>query len=224
MLRSGSALRVAALGLLAGLPACLPAALFARHDPFAANRTQVRTMPSGWRNLAILPFGGDPAFRRPAEEQVALELRAATPLGLMRPYAAHRWFLAQGGPTEAEAVVVLAGRWSDAAAEGREVPADEVLALAGRLGVDALLLGASGAGGWWTQLALFDGATGAPVAAVRRGGSNWAADDGPVGRSEDATRRALVDMARALRTPAGEVPALLGPAAPTEGEPAWPTN
>lgn len=197
------------LVVLLGLAACIPDSVLRGTNPYAHEETLASPVPAGWRALAILPFGGDAAFRRPAEELAGLRLRDATTLGLKRPYAIRRWLVEQDGPDGAEAALQAASRWSAEAVERRALPADEVRALAARLQVDAVVVGAIAVGGRSIDLALVDGATSAPVAAVRRGGSDWAADLGPASRSADATTRALDALAVALRTPAGAVPAIL---------------
>lgn len=197
------------------MTACIPRSVLRGGDPYASDHAMAGWMPAGWRTVAILPFGGDAALRRPLEELAWARLRSATSLELRSPYQVRRAVLARDGAAGAEALVQAAAAWSSDALAASGPPAEEVRALAARLGVDALLIGAAAERG--TDLALLDGATGATVAAVRRGGSNWAAARGPAERAADGAARALTAMAIALRTPPGRVAELHAPAAPEGG-------
>lgn len=168
-------------------------------DPALADRVQTGAPSPAWRRVAVLPFGGDPAHRRPAEELVAVELRRRTPLQVASPFPTQRALLARGPGGVAED----AERWALAYLEAPvgAVPREELRGIARVLAADALVLGRIAPFGLSADLVVVDGASGDAVAAVRRAGGARAAELGLHDLAMDSTARALEDVVRVLRGP-----------------------
>jgi hypothetical protein len=183
--------------------------------PETLDRVTTRTPPAGWRSLAVLPFGGDPAHRRPAEELVAMRLRRAGPVSVVAPFAIRSAF--PGGGLDAGRAIQDADRWATAYlhAPGEEQPRRELRDLARKLGVDALVVGRVQPGGAMADLVLVDGSTGEAIAAVKRAGDASAASRGIHELAMNATGRAAEDLVTVLQ---GRTPTLRRPHAPTASE------
>jgi hypothetical protein len=187
----------ALLGVLAALAGCVrPASGLVRgirtEDPLVVDRVEVKGPARAWRRLAVLPFDGAAAHRRPAEELAAVTLRAELRRDVLGPFAAAR--------AAAE----------ETASRAPAAPLDPAMAraLAARLGVDALVLGTVEPGGAVARLVLVDAATGEPCASIRRAGAWRAALRGRHELAMASTRRALEDLVAVLRTPAGTIPSV----------------
>lgn len=203
--------------LAAGLAACAAVPPGIRTaDPVATDRVVVRALPPGWKRVAVLPFAGDPAHRRPAEELVAVSLQRSTHAVVVPPFAIQRWF--RWSAEQSEAALADVERWARAYLDPPEagVPHEETRAVARRIGADALVIGRVEPGGGAADLVLVDGVTGEGVAALRRAGSRWAAERGVHELAMSSTERALADLVTVLGTPAGQVPHV----APPERRPA----
>jgi hypothetical protein len=201
VLRPGLAAIAAVLCACAMVPPGIRAA-----DPSATDRAAVRAPPPGWKRVAVLPFAGDPAHRRPAEELVAVTLQRSTHLALVPPYAVQQWF--RWSPDQAAAALPDVDRWVQAYLEppGAGVPRDELRALATRVAAEAIVIGRVSPGGAAADLVLVDAATGEAVAALRRAGSARAAQSGVHELAMSSTERALQDLVAVLQTPPGRVP------------------
>jgi hypothetical protein len=192
--------------LVAALSSCAPVVPgITTSSPYSTDQTAVRAPPSGWERIAVVPFGGAAAHRRPAEELVAVKLAAAVPLALVPPFRVERACRLRDDVSVAPAAVE---RWVQAAlgAEGQAVPRDELRALAAALAADALVLGRVEPGGAFADVVLVEGASGEPVAAVRRAGSPWAAQRGVHELAMSSTARALADLVEVLLTAPGKEP------------------
>jgi hypothetical protein len=130
------------LALAAALSACAAVPPGIRtEDPETADRVDVRALPLGWRRVAVVPFGGDAAHRRPAEELVSLELARSTRFGILRPYAFQQWHRRVSG--DAAALAASVDRWMGAylpeeATDAPELPHQDLRAIANAAGADAL--------------------------------------------------------------------------------------
>lgn len=192
--------------LVAALSSCAPVVPgITTSSPHSTDQVAVRAPPPGWKRIAVVPFGGAAAHRRPAEELVAVRLHAAVPLGLVPPFHVERSCRGRDDVSVAAADVE---RWVRAALEPGQEPAprDGLRALAAVLGVDALVLGRVEEGGASADVVLVEGASGEPVAAVRRAGSAWAALRGVHELAMSSTARALADLVEVLRTAPGKEP------------------
>jgi len=175
-------------------------------DPALADCVQTGAPSPAWRRVAVLPFGGDPAHRRPAEELVAVELRRRTPLQVASPFPTQRALLARGPGGVAED----AERWALAYLEAPvgAVPREELRGIARVLAADALVLGRIAPFGLSADLVVVDGASGDAVAAVRRAGGARAAELGLHDLAMDSTARASRTSSGSSGAPAGRVPRL----------------
>lgn len=192
-----------------------------------------RPNPGTWKTVAVLPFGGEAALRRPAEEWVAIRLREQAAVGVMPPFAvggalaaasalpspAAGWFGEVEGWTSA---------WADAASPAAPpgVPGkDRVRALADALGADALVLGAvttsrnsdgkALAPVPAVDLLLIDTGTGDAAAFVRRWGDAALGEPGMHACAMGAADQAADALLLVLRAKAGETAPVHVPQAPT---------
>ncbi len=206
IVRASFAALIAALSACAVVPPGIRAA-----DPDATDRVAARAPPAGWKRVAVLPFGGDPAHRRPAEELVALRVQRSTNLELLTPFAMQRSNRSRG--LDASAALADADRWAAAYVEAPAAgpPRDELRALAKEVAVDALVLGRVAPGGASVDLVLVDGASGDAVAALRRAGSARAAGRGIHELAMSSTERALEDLVMVLQARPGEAPRVAMP-------------
>ena len=203
------------VAIAAGLSACAvvpPGILIAR--PEFIDRIQVEAPPPGWKRLAVVPFGGDPAHRRPAEELVAVTLVRYVPFAVLGPFPLRRHL----GDGPASGLLAEAGSWAHALADpsGAEISRDRLRRLALDSGADALVLGWLAPGGASAELVLVDAGSGAPVAALRRTGSASAAERGVHELAMSSTQEALIDLVEVLRTPPGARPKVRPPRKPHE--------
>jgi hypothetical protein len=221
--RRAAALAAFALAACVAVPPGIRAA-----DPEKTDRVALRTRPPGLARIAVLPFGGLPAHRRPAEEWVAVQLARSSGSIVLGPWAVARWYRA--GVGEPAALVADVEAWTRAYRlrfEGMDddpdappPPREEIRKLAAALGADAVVLGQLIDGGDVAELVLVDGTTGDAVAVLRRAGERAAADLGIHELAMSATDRALQDVFAVLRTPAGQTPAVT--VQPPRGEIATP--
>lgn len=191
------------LALLAGCAHAPPGIATAKASE--TDRAFTTARPDGWRRIAVIPFGGDPAHRRPAEELVAVSVWRMGALATVMPFAIEA--AARSTPRGAPALEPEA--WSRAYlqpdGEGGP-PREAVRAAAAWLAADALVLGAVASGGSSADLVLVDGGSGEAVLAVRRAGSAWASQRGVHALAMSSVERALEALLEALRTRPGEPP------------------
>jgi hypothetical protein len=148
-----------------------------------------------WRTVAALPFGGDPALRRPAAEWFAHRLRPLGIVDVVDPALAERALRGKGMPPMPE------GGFSD----------NDVQRAGGALGVDGVLFGSVSIPGPRSaafeqpavSASLLDMATGRVVASTR-----WPVSAFVLGAFEDrlaaAVDRAFADLLPALYAGAGK--------------------
>jgi hypothetical protein len=196
------------------------------------DRVLAEPRPAPWKRIAVLPFGGAPDLRRPASELLALRLREQDRVAVMPPLAVDRLLerspVAGGAgaerPWEAWVAACAAAEAPLAPGASRPPPAD-VRALAAALGADALVAATVVHSRTWrvrllqlgavVDLVLLDGASGEPVAVLRRRGDSSAASWGAHELAMDAANRAGSDLLRLL----GTVPGRLAPPPPPEPAP-----
>jgi hypothetical protein len=180
----------AALSACAAVPPGISVA-----DPATTDRVFARELPRGWSRMAVLPFAGDPAHRRPAEEYVTVRVRQATRLAVITPYAAQRFLeSSRAAPFDADGWTAFYFAPPPAVP-----PPDALRAFAKALAVDAVILGRVAPGGASADLVLVDGASGAPIAVLRRAGSPGASEAGVHELAMNAVGRAADDLALLLQ-------------------------
>lgn len=191
----------------------------------------VKPVAREYRAAAVLPFGGDPALRRVAEESAALGLREQVRVPVTPPFRVGRVLdRAAGDGTVAadwrealDAWLLTVGKGSAAEGSARPVP-DAVAtlrALGTALGADVLIAGTVrrldpthfGEGPWMfpgsevavSTLVLVDVHSGDTTALVRSlGHSTW--NLGVHESSAEAARRGAAVLRAYLATPPGNLP------------------
>jgi hypothetical protein len=178
--------------------------------------------PAGWRRIAVLPFDGAPELRRPAEELLAVRIRAQDRVAVVPPFPAGRALaeLRAGGVAPSVAAWIVFRVDAASPLEAPPAPtAEEIRAVAARLAVDGVVAGAVRQDPTWivpplgimgaiAEVELFDGTTGAPVAVVRRHTAQDAARGGLHEAAMSATSRAADALLIVLGTPFGSTPDL----------------
>lgn len=145
--------RIACLSLALAVPLLLGSCAFTLQPRYTKEESLVRgtvnTWP--WKKIAVLPFTGDPAFRRPAAEWFALQLAELGPFEVI-------------GPARAEIELRRAG-----IAVGEKEMTNEEAAKAGRmLGADGVIAGFLAGTPLRLTANLLDAASGSMVAASVR--------------------------------------------------------
>lgn len=187
-------------------------------DPRSTDRFAARAIPSQWRMVAVLPFGGAPSHRRPAEELVAAVVQRSSRVAVVPPFRVALAARREGAPPDAAAL--RADAWVSAYADPSAThPRADARETAARLGVDALVVGRVAPGGAAAELVVVDGRSGDAIATLRRAGSASAVMLGVHELAMSSTRKAADDLVTVLATRLGHVPASPAAAASPEGDP-----
>lgn len=207
-------LHAVAVAWFAASLGCLPRGL-----PAVPDYSFSRPVPRAFRTVAVVPFCGDEALSRPAEEAVAHRLREQQAVGVMAPFQVGRALDASSKDEWRRAVQQLV-KTVEAGEPSTPLPPElpaSARGLAAALGADALLFGTVSRGGAvivasgpiqeaLAGLLLVDGASGEAVAFVFRTSTPAPARVGIHEAAMDAAIRSADVVRAVLRANPGERP------------------